>query len=95
MSWSLDRTTVALDEEVVATLTVRNATNPRDVTRPDLKAVPKFNKLFTIIDRPDPRPAADAREVKFTYRLRPRDLAVKEVPSFAFHYYNPTAAVGL
>jgi hypothetical protein len=94
VAWSLDRTTVALDEELVATLTVTNATNPRDITRPDLKAMPKFNRLFVVIDLPDPTPAANAKEVKFSYRLRPRDLAVKEVPRLDFYYYNRTAAVG-
>jgi hypothetical protein len=94
VAWSLDRTSVRLDEEIVATLTITNATNPQKITRPDLKKLPAFQALFTIVDNPDPLPAVDAKAVKFTYRLRPRDRDVKKVPTFEFHYYNPAAAQG-
>ncbi len=94
VAWSLDRTTVPLDEEIVATLTITNATNPQKITRPDLKKLPEFHSLFTITDNPSPPPDADVREVKFSYRLRPRDRDVKEVPALDFHYYNPAAAAG-
>jgi hypothetical protein len=94
VAWSLDRDKVPLDGEVVATLTITNATNPTKITRPDLKKLPAFHSLFTVIDNTDPPPATDAREVKFTYRLRPRDEAVKEVPALDFYYYNPAAAEG-
>jgi hypothetical protein len=93
VAWSLDRTAVPLDEEIVATLVVTNVDNPRDVARPDLKTLPKFHTQFVVIDQPDAPPAA-AKEVKFTYRLRPRDLAVKELPRLDFHYYNHSAAGG-
>ena len=94
VAWSLDRDAVPLGEEIVATLTVSNVTNPRNVTRPDLKKLPAYHALFTVTDVADPQPPADAREVKFTYKLRPRDLAVKELPRLDFHYYNPSAAEG-
>ncbi|HSQ57388.1 MAG TPA: hypothetical protein VLM40_16825 [Gemmata sp.] len=92
VAWAVDRTTVPVDEEIVATLTITNATNPRDITRPDLKALPKFNQLFIVVDEPSPRPGPAEKEVRFKYRLRPRDLAVTELPRFDFHYYNPTAS---
>jgi hypothetical protein len=92
--WSLDRAAVPLGEEIVATLTITNVTNPRNVTRPDLTKLPAYHALFTVTDQPDLQPAADAKEVKFTYRLRPRDLAVKELPRLDFHYYYKAAPVG-
>ena len=94
VAWSLDRTKVPLGAEFVATLTVTNATNPKKIARPDLKKLPEFQSLFTVTDNIDPVPAIDAREVKFTYRLRPRDRDVQEVPPFDFYYYNPSAAQG-
>jgi hypothetical protein len=94
VAWSLDRDTVALGEEIVATLTVTNVTNPRNVARPDLDKLPEYRARFTVTDQPDPQPAAGANEVKFTYRLRPRDLAVEELPRLDFHYYNPALPVG-
>jgi hypothetical protein len=94
VAWSLDRDKVQLESEIIATLTITNATNPTKITRPDLKKLPAFHSLFTVIDNTDPPPAAAAREVKFTYRLRPRDEAVKEVPVLDFYYYNPAAAEG-
>ena len=93
VAWSLDRAAVALDEDLVATLTVTNVVNPRAVARPDLKAIPKFQSQFVVADLPDP-PAGGPREVRFAYRLRPRDLAVKAVPRLDFYYHNPSAAAG-
>src|SRR5438045_1358982 len=46
VAWSLDRATVPEDEEIVATLTVKGATNPRQVVRPDLKKLPEFQSCF-------------------------------------------------
>jgi hypothetical protein len=94
VAWSLDRTSVRLDEEIVATLTIAKATNPTKIVRPDLRKLPAFESLFTILDNPDPPPETDAKAVKFTYRLRPRDRDVKKVPTLEFHYYNPAAAQG-
>ena len=31
--------------------------------------------------------------MRFTYRLRPRNRSVDKLPTLAFHYYNPAAAV--
>jgi hypothetical protein len=94
VTWNLDRTTVPEDEEIVAALVVRGATNPTDIVRPDLKKLEPFESRFIITDAVDPAPDARAKEVRFMYRLRPRNRSVKDVPTFQFHYYNPAAPAG-
>jgi hypothetical protein len=104
--WELDRRAIPAGGEVVATLVVTGAINPLDITRPDLKQLPEFNDRFVITDAAGAPPAADAAEVRFSYRLRPRpgvgdplpllsgNLATTEVPVLKFAYYNPAAAAG-
>ena len=92
VEWQLNRTTVPEDEDIVATLVVTGATNPRQITRPDLRKLDAFESRFIIPDTRDQTPAADAKEVRFTYHLRPRNRSVDKVPTLAFHYYNPAAA---
>jgi hypothetical protein len=94
VAWSLDRATVPEDEEIVATLTVKNATNPREIVRPDLKKLTEFESRFVVTDNRDPPPAADAKVVKFSYRLRPRNRSVDKVPTLVFRYHDPAAAEG-
>ena len=43
VEWRLDRTTVPEDEDIVATLVVTGATNPREVIRPDLGKLEPFD----------------------------------------------------
>jgi hypothetical protein len=94
ITWSLDRTTVPEDEEIVATLVIRGATNPHQIIRPDLKKLPAYESRFIITDNRDPTPDPDAKEVRFTYRLRPRNRSVDRFPTLVFVYHNPAAAVG-
>jgi hypothetical protein len=91
VEWQLDRTTVPEDEEIKATLLITGATNPRDIVPPDLRKLEPFESRFVIPDSTHPPPAADARKVRFTYRLRPRNRTVDRVPTLAFHYHNPAA----
>ena len=92
--WKLERTSVPEDEEFVASLIVTGAANPRDIIRPDLRRLPPFESRFIIAETRDPPPAAGAMEVRFTYRLRPRNRSVDRLPTLAFHYFNPAAANG-
>jgi len=98
VAWSLDRRgnppEIPLDVEVVATLTVTNSTNPQKIKRPDLKKLTEFDKRFVITDTATPAPDADAKQVTFSYRLRPRNRNTEKVPELPFHYYNPAAAEG-
>ena len=66
--------------------------NPAEVVRPDLKVLPAFADAFTVTDVHDPPPRDDAKEVRFTYKLRPRNRSVTEVPALKFRYFNPNAA---
>lgn len=88
VTWSLDRTTVPEDEAIAATLTVTGATNPQQIVRPDLKKLPEFHDRFTITDNADPPPADDAKQVRFSYQLRPRSRSVSKVPTLKFRWYN-------
>jgi hypothetical protein len=92
VAWQLDRTAVPEDEEIVATLVISGATNPREIVRPDLRQLDPFESRFIITDNRDPAPAADAKEVRFSYRLRPRNRSVDRFPTLLFHYYNPAMA---
>jgi hypothetical protein len=91
VQWSLDRTTVPEDEDVVATLLITGATNPQSITRPDLRKLVEFESRFVIAELESPPPAADAKAVKFNYRLRPRNRTVDRVPTLEFRYHNPAA----
>ncbi len=91
VEWKLDRTTVPEDEEFNATLVITGATNPRDIVPPDLGKLKAFESRFVIPETTHPPPAANAKEVRFTYRLRPRNRTVDRVPSLEFNYYNPAA----
>ena len=61
--WSADRTEVPAGGDIVATLTVRGATNPHRVRRPNLRDLPAFADRFQVIDGDDPPAAAGAKEV--------------------------------
>src|SRR5581483_8554843 len=92
VAWTLDRTTVPEGGVVVATLTVTGATNPQQVVRPDLKKLPAFHDRFTITDNSDPPPGPEAKEVRFSYQLRPRNRSVDRVPTLEFRWFNPAGA---
>jgi len=94
VAWSLDRTTIPEDGELTATLTVRGATNPQRIVRPDLTKLPEFQTRFVITDKKNPVPDEHSTEVRFTYLLRPRNRSVDKVPMLEFYFYNPTASQG-
>src|SRR5437870_4484487 len=77
VAWSLDRTEVPEAGVLTATLTIRGATNPHEIIRPDLRKARTqdggtFADLFQIEDVPAPPAAIDAKEVRFGYFLKPR-----------------------
>ena len=89
VSWALDRTELTEGETLTATLTIRKATNPHEIVRPDLRKLPAFNDAFQVEDAAGPPAAPKDAEVKFVYLLKPRSRAVTKVPSLAFYYFNP------
>ena len=92
--WEVPVTSVEDGRELAATLVVSRAANPTEVVRPDLKALPAFADRFTVTDVPGPPSAADAKEVRFAYRLSPRNRKVDRVPALEFAYFNTAAAPG-
>ncbi|MCI0705385.1 MAG: hypothetical protein L0241_30360, partial [Planctomycetia bacterium] len=71
---------------------ITGATNPTGIEKPDLKQLPAFAERFTITDVRDTPPLPDAKEVRFTYKLRPRNRSVNRVPRLEFYYLNRAAA---
>jgi hypothetical protein len=94
VAWSGVPKEIAEDAEFVATLTISNVTNPRKITRPDLKKLREFNDAFAITDNADPPPGDRDTEVKFSYRCRPRNRQTTEFPTLIFYYFNPAAPAG-
>jgi len=94
VAWSVNTTEVLEDGEIVATLTITNASNPRKIIRPDLKKLAAFSDLFVITDNADPPVVDGTNEVRFSYRLRPRTRQTDQVPTLEFYYFNPAASVG-
>lgn len=94
VEWKLDRLTVPEDEELTATLVVSGVANPKQVIRPDLGKLQPFVSRFVIAGDSSPPSIISTKEVRFTYHLRPRNRLVDRLPTLAFHYYNPAAAVG-
>ncbi|MFO0804087.1 MAG: hypothetical protein U0791_13315 [Gemmataceae bacterium] len=78
-AWSVDRTSLRENETLTATLTIRGATNPADVVRPNLAKIRAFADRFQIEDVPGESPI-------FVYKLRPRNAQVNRLPSLDFFY---------
>lgn len=93
-AWAVDRTAIPEGEAFTATLTVRGATNPAEVVRPDLRQVKAFVDRFEVEDVPGPAPPADAKELAFVYRLKPRNRSVNRLPSLDFPYRKAGVTAG-
>jgi hypothetical protein len=96
--WDVPQTTVEEGHDLVATLVIGSqkypVLNPTEVVRPDLKKLPAFADRFTITDVPEsPRKVTD-KEVRFSYKLRPRNRGVDQIPALEFEYFNPAAGPG-
>jgi hypothetical protein len=94
VAWTVEPTTIPEDSELTAMLAISGATNPREVVRPDLKKLPEFQSRFVISDVPSEPQSESGRDVRFVYRLRPRNRTVDQVPMLEFYYFNPTASAG-
>ena len=88
VAWSADPATVPRDGELTLTLTIRNAANPHELAKPNLGATDAVTKHFQVIDRTDPQAGRDAREARFTYSLRPREVGAESVPALKYVYYR-------
>src|SRR5947209_9081562 len=83
--WEADRAELPEDGDLTATLVVTgDLLDPREIVRPDLKKLPAFEERFQVVDVPGKPVTAAAKEVRFSYRLRPRSRDVKRLPSLTF-----------
>jgi hypothetical protein len=87
-AWAVDPPTVPVNGELKLTLTVRHATNPYELAKPDLRKLAEFTSRFQVLDRTDPPAAPDAAEARFTYGLRPRSTDVKDIPPLKYVYFR-------
>jgi hypothetical protein len=91
-AWGLDRIELPENGELTASLTIRGATNPHEIVRPDLAKVRDddgrhpFAERFQIEDVSGKVAQPEAKEVVFVYRLRPRGPGVNRLPSLPFWY---------
>ena len=91
VKWEIEPPAVQVSSDFRATLVVTGAQNPTEIVKPDLRKLKAFD-VFKVTDIADP--PRDAKEVRFAYKLAPRNTSVKEVPELKFHYFNASAAPG-
>lgn len=90
VSWAFSAAEVESSGTVRLTLTVRNAVNPRELTRPDLTKIAEFNEKFSLLEPVTAdEPAEDAKVVEFVYNLRPRNEGKFEIDPPKYCYYRP------
>lgn len=87
-TWSVDRTEIPEDGTLLATLTVRGVTNPREIVRPDLRKLKEFTEQFRSIEDVGDG-GGDEKEVQFVYRLRPRNRDTNRLPGLDFFFLKP------
>jgi hypothetical protein len=94
VKWDVPNTKVQEGRDLTATLVITGATNPTEVQKPDLAKLPEFAKRFAVTDVADtPRTPSD-KEVRFNYKLRPRNLNVTQVPALEFSFFSLAAPPG-
>jgi hypothetical protein len=90
--WALSTDKATLGADLTLTLTVTNAANPHELTRPPLADRDDFRKLFGVIeDIPGPAPPPDAAKVEFRYKVRPRKEGTFQLPELKYLYYAQAA----
>jgi len=94
VKWEVPRTTVQEGRDLTVTLVITRVMNPTEVVKPDLRKLPAFNDAFIVTDEADPPPKPTDKEVRFKYKLRPRNRSVDQVPALEFYYFNPAAPPG-
>ncbi len=90
ISWWALPTELDDEDTIHLEITFLGATNPERIRRPALRERPAFKAAFREILDEEPTNAPNA--VTFHYKLRPRGVAVKELPELAVAYYAPGSA---
>ena len=91
--WEVEPKAVHVGGELVATLVITGAQNPGEVVKPNLGKLSPFG-VFKITAAADPPRDPATKDVRFAYRLAPRNADVTQVPALRFYYFNPAAAPG-
>ncbi len=83
-------TSLSVESPLTFTLVVRAVQPARqEPQRLDLRQLPEFAEAFYIDDVGEQAARPDARTWEFSYRLKPRRLEVRAIPSVPFVYFNP------
>ena len=83
-------TTLQAEAPLTFTLSVRAVRPPRrPPQRLDLRQLPDFAEQFYIEDPSEEVTQPDDRTWEFSYRLKPRRIEVRDIPSLPFVYFNP------
>ncbi len=91
-AWALSSDKPPIGSDLTLTLTVTNAANPHELSRPPLADRDDFRKLFAAIeDIPGPTPPPDAAKVEFRYKVRPRAEGAFRLPELKYLYYAQAA----
>lgn len=90
--WEATPTSVPFGQSITLTLLVANAVNPRELLRPPLAELPEFQDKFTAFE--DVPAVVTADEVRFAYKLAPRNEGPLDIPELTYRYYHPRFAEG-
>jgi hypothetical protein len=93
VKWEVPVTKVEEGRDLSATLVVTGATNPTKVVKPDLKKLRAFDH-FTVTDVPEAARTESDKEIRFAYKLRPRNRSVTQVPALEFKFRSLAAPPG-
>lgn len=91
--WEVPVKKVEENRDLGATLVVTGARNPAKVVKPDLKKLREFDE-YVVTDVPDAPRADTDKEVRFAYKLRPRNRSVTQVPALEFKFRSLGAPPG-
>ena len=84
VAWSVASAKLELGGDIELTLTVKNAVNPKELSRPNLAERPEWKELFGgFQDLPGASPG------EFRYKLKPRNVGEFELPLPKYRFYNP------
>ena len=87
-TWSLTPASVTVGGDMTLTLTVGNAANPHELTRPSLAARDDFRQLFQVIED---LPTQTSNPAAFRYKVRPRTTGQFQIPELKYLYYAAQA----
>jgi hypothetical protein len=88
VQWTAEPTELTAESPLTLSLRITGPGNLQNLLRPALGMLDSF-KAFAVEDLDDRFVPGDPPRREFRYRVRPRSVAVKEIPRFKFVYFNP------